>query len=128
MMKAIRPSAVRTGALSGLQKRFEAAPLALRAGNVVSLHGHRIRDAPLEDPLERSAQVANAARGGVVGVVRKDVEDAAAEDLFPAGLRGAQVGIARRYDPQIGREDEIEARSALEQGAEAGVGDRSGAQ
>ena len=57
----------------------------------------------------------------VVGVVGKDLEDAAAEEVLAPGHGGLQVGVAHRDDLQVGCEDQEEAGQRLEEALQYGA-------
>src|SRR6185295_11461779 len=52
------------------------------------------------------------------GIVWEDIEQAPAQDRVALRHGGAEVGLAHRHDPEIGRQDEVEAGRPLEQQAE----------
>jgi hypothetical protein len=94
---------------------LEPPALGLRPADVVLLHRHRVRPARLAHPLERRAQVADAGRGRIVGVVGEDVEDAAPEDVVAADHGRGQVRLAHRDDAKVGIEHQEQTRRTLEQ-------------
>jgi hypothetical protein len=83
---------------------LKAAALFLGPRNVICDVGKRIGLARLEDALERSAQLAPA-----VVVVRKEVEEALADEVFPAALGDAFIG-------RIGIDDALSASGACRTG------------
>ena len=101
---------------------LEVAAFRGRTPDVVLLHRHRVGHAELAHAIERRAQIPDAGRVGVVGVVGEDVEEVAPDDLVADRHRRAQVGVARGDNRQVRREDEIEARRRVEQQPEVGVG------
>ena len=100
---------------------LEPAALGLGSANVVLLDRHGVGDTILEHPVERGSQVSGPGGVRVVGVVREDVEETAAEDLLPLGHRGAQIRIARCHDLQVRGQHEIEPGGRLEERPEVRV-------
>jgi hypothetical protein len=94
---------------------LEPAALGIRPPDVVLLHGHRVGPAGLAHPLERRAQVADAGRRRIVGVVGEDVEDAPSQDVVAADHGRSHVRVAHRGDAEVGVEDQERARCSLEQ-------------
>src|SRR5579859_475951 len=93
---------------------FEGAAFGFGAADVVLLYGHCVGDFFAEDSLERSAQVANAGGGRVVGVVGKSIENATAKNVVALGHGRAEVGVADGDDFEFGIEDQIESGRRLE--------------
>jgi hypothetical protein len=67
--------------------------------------------------LQRRPQIADTGSRGVVRIVRKDIEDVAADDVIAARHCGAQVRVADGRDGEIGAQHQIETRRSLEEGA-----------
>ena len=109
-------------------RAVDRAPIALLkltavrlgAANVVLLHGHRVGLAAPPDPLERRTEVPGTARLGVLGVVGEHLEETVADDRFTGRHRGGQEGVARRDDPEVRIEDEVETGDLFEESLEIG--------
>jgi hypothetical protein len=101
---------------------FETAAFRGGPAHVIFLHRHRIGRLALQRAHERGPQIADA--GGVrrIGIVGKDVEDIAAENLLAAGHRRLEVGVRHRDDRQIGFQDQVKPGQGLEQGLEIHAG------
>jgi hypothetical protein len=57
---------------------------------------------------------------GIVGVVREDVEERAADDLVAARHRRVRVRVADSDDLKLRRQDEVEPRRGLKERLEIG--------
>ena len=99
---------------------LEAAAFALRPADVILLDRHHVCAFRLAHPFERGAQIPRAGRGGIVRIVGKHVKEVAAENLFALGHRGAEIGVARGNNFQIGCEHQVQTGRRFEQGPEVG--------
>lgn len=95
-----------------------AAARGLRATDRVALHRQHVGAAEILDARERGAHVAHAVGVGVGGVVREDVEQAAALELLAGRHRRLEIRLAHRDDLVLARrEHRVAARGALEERA-----------
>ncbi len=83
--------------------------------DVVLLCGHRSGHPIPQHSLEGGSQIVNAVGGGVVGIVREDLEQRSAQNLLTLSHRGAQVAVAHRDDREVRRQDEIEVRCGFDE-------------
>ena len=93
---------------------------AVRPADVVLLDRHRVGRARRDHAIERSAQVARPRRLRVVGVVRKDLEEAAPHRSFTRRVRGLEPRVRRRDHRElrcVGKKHEEDLGRRLEEDA-----------
>jgi hypothetical protein len=105
---------------------FEATALRVRTTDVVLLHGHRIGYPSSQDALNRRARVVDRGRFGFIGVVGKNIEHTAADDLVALRERRLQIRVAGGCHDELWSEDHIEpghSKSMRKSNGGSGAGD-----
>jgi len=97
---------------------LEAAALFRRAPDIVFLHRHQIGLPGLQHPFQGGPQVVHAVGGGIVRVVREDVEHVPPQHVLPPGQGGLGIGTADGDDPQFRVQGQAGGGDAFEEGLE----------
>ncbi len=81
---------------------------------------HNVGNCILEYTTNGSSHICHSGCVRIVRVVRKHFKKIATDDAFARGQGTHQVGVARGYDRELGREDEVKPGQRLEEALEFG--------
>jgi hypothetical protein len=81
---------------------------------IVFLDRHRVGPPVLQHAHQRGAQVRDAGRAGIRGIIGKDLEKISSQNLFARRHGGVQARFIRGDHREVGRQNQIRNRCCIE--------------